>query len=407
MKKKQSYEELGTLFLANLKTHDMSGITVSKYRRWLEELLCLCGEKELYLSSESKESVLSAIRESAETGYHTKKLCLVANRFIDFLEDKPFKIHYSKKTTHGLIAPEFLEAKGRYLQYCSDTLKNSEYTVRRKDGLLSEFLSLCTTDGLTEPGDLNHLNIHKEAKKCSDHGNSFPIIQAFLQFLCKEGILEKDYSFALEREKRQKKIPVIYTMDEIRRIEEVIPRDTLKGKRDRAMILLCSRLGLRSCDVVNLKFSNLNFKEKTISLIQIKTGKEICLPMVKEIEEALLEYIRVRPESQEKEKIFLRAHAPFQAVTTSALRFQLTHYMKLAEIDIEAKKHGPHTLRASLASSMINDGFQYSVVKQVLGHQGQKAISHYAHLDENRLRICSLKPKAPSGEFAFLLGGIQ
>ncbi|WP_298202537.1 hypothetical protein [Desulfosporosinus sp.] len=55
-------------------------------------------------------------------------------------------------------------------------------------------------------------------------------------------------------------------------------------------------------------------------------------------------------------------NAPYQRITTSALRFATTRYFKEARIDISGKKHGPHTFRSSLASSMVNDDIPYEIM---------------------------------------------
>lgn len=406
MKMKQSYEEMAARFLSWLENERMSSESLSRYKCWLREVIKVCRREDLQLTSESRDEVFSLLRKSSRNEYHLNGMILVTNRFIDFLEDKPFTIFHQNENDI-VITAEFLEAKSRYLQNCRSLLRNSEYTIQRKNRYLSVFLSQCTADGVTSLKDFNQRVIHQESEKCPDQCNSFPVIQSFLQFLCKECMLEKDFSFALARKKVKRKIPTTYTIEEIRRMEEVIPKETPIGKRDKAMFLLCSRLGLRSSDVVNLRFSNLNFRDKTILLVQKKTDKEICLPMIDEIEESLLAYINVRPESQEKDMVFLRTKFPFRHITTSVLRYQLSRYMRLAGIDIEGKKHGPHALRSSLASSMINDGTPYETVKNILGHQDQSTLHHYALLDINRLRICALKPKQPSGMFALVLGGAQ
>lgn len=65
-----------------------------------------------------------------------------------------------------------------------------------------------------------------------------------------------------------------------------------------------------------------------------------------------------------------------------------------------------HSLRASLASSMVNDGISYETVRKVLGHDSPNAIRHYARLDIQMLRHCALACPAPSGTLhQFLKGG--
>jgi integrase len=106
--------------------------------------------------------------------------------------------------------------------------------------------------------------------------------------------------------------------------------------------------------------------------------------------------------------VFLRMKAPYQRITTSALRFATTRYFKEAGIDISGKKHGPHTFRSSLASSMVNDDIPYDVVRSILGHTDPDAVKHYAKLDIGRLREYAIEVPEPSGIFKeYLDGGIQ
>ena len=109
--------------------------------------------------------------------------------------------------------------------------------------------------------------------------------------------MAKDYSFVIPRIENKKCIPTIYKPHEIASIERAIPTDTIIGKRDKAMLLLCSRLGLRSCDFVDLRFSNVDMNKKELSIIQKKTHKPLHLPLLKEIEDSINEYLKVRPKS--------------------------------------------------------------------------------------------------------------
>jgi site-specific recombinase XerD len=83
----------------------------------------------------------------------------------------------------------------------------------------------------------------------------------------------------------------------------------------------------------------------------------------------------------------------------------LTGYFKAAGIDISSKRHGPHTLRSSLASSMINSDVPYEVVRKLLGHVDPQAIRHYAKVDMEHLRRYAIEVPPPSGIFADILQG--
>ena len=95
-------------------------------------------------------------------------------------------------------------------------------------------------------------------------------------------------------------------------------------------------------------------------------------------------------------------------MTTSTLRRALKKYISLAGIDPGNRKCGPHALRSSLASSMVNDDIPYETVRKVLGHSSNNAIKHYARIDIEKLRRYSLAPPAPASRFhAFLYGEVK
>ena len=95
-------------------------------------------------------------------------------------------------------------------------------------------------------------------------------------------------------------------------------------------------------------------------------------------------------------------------MTTSTLRRALKKSMDIAGIDPGNRKCGPHTLRSSLASSMVNDDIPYETVRKVLGHSSNNAIKHYARIDIEKLRRYSLAPPAPASRFhAFLYGEVK
>jgi len=107
-------------------------------------------------------------------------------------------------------------------------------------------------------------------------------IRRFLNYLYKEHLIAKDYSYvfrSLGKNVKHIKAPSFYSPDEIRQLEESISRTSNVGKRDYAMVTLCSRLGLRVSDVANLSFKDINWENNSINIIQYKTGNPLTLPV--------------------------------------------------------------------------------------------------------------------------------
>lgn len=71
-----------------------------------------------------------------------------------------------------------------------------------------------------------------------------------------------------------------------------VDRGNPKGKRDFTMILLAARLGLRASDICGIKFENIHWETNTIRLVQKKTKKHIDLPILTEIGNAIIDYLK-------------------------------------------------------------------------------------------------------------------
>jgi integrase len=199
-------------------------------------------------------------------------------------------------------------------------------------------------------------------------------------------------------------MPSVYSEEEIRQIEVAINRGSPVGKRDYAIILLATRLGLRLEDIRIMGFDGLDFEKDVIYLVQDKTFAEQELPMVPELKTALLDYIRNgRPDVDGV--VFRVSYPPYSQMTKTGIDACFRRALRKAKIDCGNRGCGPRAFRSSLASSMVNDGIPYEAVRKTLGHIDPNAISHYARLDVERLRSYALPVPEATGAFADFLAG--
>ena len=238
--------------------------------------------------------------------------------------------------------------------------------------------------------------------RITDH-NLWGEIKLFLKYLTFEEKLEADYSPLVPHYSRPYVIPSVYSIDEIKRIENSVDTSTIQGKRDYAILLLSSRMGLRSGDIVKLKMEDIKGKSE-INIIQQKTGKLLHLPMIEAVSAAIDDYLTVRPSSTARE-IFINIYAPYNPISTGTIRNLLKKYISVANIDVGKRKKGPHALRSSLASSMVNADVSYETIRKILGHSSNNAIKHYARIDVEKLRQYCLDPPQISGNFKAFLNG--
>ena len=230
-------------------------------------------------------------------------------------------------------------------------------------------------------------------------------VQRFLHFLFQEGYLNRDYSYIVPKFKCPNPIPSVYSIEEIRQIEASVDRSTPRGKRDYAIILMTTRLGIRAGDIVKMFLEQLDFHNSRITLLQSKTGVPLSLPMVSELRYALLDYIENGRRKSPDPHVFLSLHPPYSGLTNATPRQTVRRAIRAAGIKPGNRRSGSHAMRSSLASSMVNDNVSYEAVRRTLGHTSPNAKKSYARVDAEHLRPYSLEPPPATGQFAELLYG--
>lgn len=184
-----------------------------------------------------------------------------------------------------------------------------------------------------------------------------------------------------------------YSEEEIKRMLETVDTSTNRGKKNHLIISLLAYYGLRAGDIINLKFSNIDFENNKISLVQQKTKKLLTLPLLDEIKFSLLDYVKnARTESVDAEYILSTDCAPYTKIaSTSSIYTVVTEIMDIAQINYQNKKHGPHSLRHSLATNMINNNVSLNAISQLLGHSSESSTEIYITKDTTHLRELTLE----------------
>jgi integrase len=157
------------------------------------------------------------------------------------------------------------------------------------------------------------------------------------------------------------------------------------------MLLLVVRYGLRAADVCELEFSELDWENNKIVMVQQKTKNKIELPFLADVGDAIIDYLKYsRPEST-LQYVFLHVNAPYDRLASSTLHSIVTQYMRLAGIASKTpRKHGPHALRHSLAAILLDKKIPLPVISEVLGHENIESTRHYIRIDMNSLKQCPL-----------------
>jgi integrase/recombinase XerD len=154
------------------------------------------------------------------------------------------------------------------------------------------------------------------------------------------------------------------------------------GVRDKAILLLLARLGLRAGDILGMRLDDIAWEQGTIR-VRGKGRREICLPLPQDAGDALLDYLTHARPNAGYDQVFLRTLAPWRPLSniSSLVRWRLER----AGIT-NAPSHGARLLRHSAATGMLRAGATLDAVGAVLRHKSADTTVHYAKVDLHMLR---------------------
>lgn len=225
------------------------------------------------------------------------------------------------------------------------------------------------------------------ARTCATRGLSsarqvVSALRSFLRFLVLEGITDLALDKAvLSVAGWNPSLPRAISAADVDRLLVSCDRRTTIGRRDYAVLILLSRLGLRGGEVVGLKLDDLDWRSGEIA-VHGKGGHRGRLPIPVDVGEAIVGYLRRRPASDDR-RVFLRCQAPFRGFSgTGAVRGILARACGRAGMAYVS----PHRLRHTTATEMLRAGATLAEIGQVLGHAGAVTTAIYAKVDSDRLR---------------------
>lgn len=188
------------------------------------------------------------------------------------------------------------------------------------------------------------------------------------------------------------KIPTFWDGEEIEKIKSSAERISPSGKRAYAMILLVSELGLRIGDIRNLKFTDIDWSQKKLSIIQGKTKKSLALPLTEEAGWALIDYIKNGRPVTDSPNVFVKHRPPYNAFpVNSTMNHILSAVLNKAGIPSKNQNYGWHTFRRSLATKLLQSEVEMSTISEILGHSDPDiAGRYYIKIDTQALKKCML-----------------
>ena len=183
------------------------------------------------------------------------------------------------------------------------------------------------------------------------------------------------------------KVVDILTEEQCQRIEQYREcSDHPIALRRIAMVMVGIRMGLRASDVINLKLKDIDWTNRSISIIQEKTKTSLALPMPVSVGNAIYRYIKEGRPQVRSDYIFIRHTAPYGKLTNKTCTIALWSILPERK-DVHG---GFHVTRRTFATNILRTGAGASDVMDTLGHTDPTSVMKYLSMDEERMRQCPL-----------------
>jgi integrase/recombinase XerD len=219
-------------------------------------------------------------------------------------------------------------------------------------------------------------------------------LRSFLRYLHVAGLIEAPLVWAVPSvaDLRDRTLPRGVEPAVVRKLLASCDRRTLIGRRDYAVLVLLSRLGLRRGEVAAIQLEDVDWRAGEL-LIRGKGSRQDVLPLPVDVGEALVSYVRRRPRCQSR-ALFVRTTAPLQGLTPRTVRWIVREACDRAGLP----RVGTHQLRHTAATEMLRQGASLAEIGQVLRHREQKTTAQYAKVDRKALRaLARLWPSQEGG----------
>ena len=220
-------------------------------------------------------------------------------------------------------------------------------------------------------------------------------LRSFLRHLHQRGDIPADLASALLPvvSWRLSGVPKSLAPEQVEAIIDSCDPRTAAGRRDRAIVLLLARLGLRGGEVAAMTLDDLDWDAGVVA-VSGKGQRREALPLSREVGEALVAYLRDGRPRCATRRVFVRIHAPHVGFAGPVAITNVVH-RALARAGIDPPFKGAHLLRHSLASAMLHHGASLEEIGQILRHQHPETTQIYAKTDLEALR--ALAPAWPGG----------
>ena len=207
---------------------------------------------------------------------------------------------------------------------------------------------------------------------------------SFFRYLVKAEVIEDNVTIHVKTPKVPKSLPNFVSKNLIETLMDAPPEDTIVGLRDRAILELFYSTGIRLSELVNLNIGDFQADKKLVRVFG-KGKKERLLPYGKVAENSVLHYLKKRKLSLKP--VFydkpLFVNSKENRISQRTIQRRMNKYIRLVA---DGKRLGPHLLRHTFATHLMESGADIRAVKDLLGHSSLSSTQIYTHVPTEKLK---------------------
>lgn len=240
------------------------------------------------------------------------------------------------------------------------------------------------------PAVINEFSRTDQHDTFKGRSSYFTVVRKFLEYLKERELI---YNKSLHNGVSTGTAPVekivdVLTDDQISMINDYrLSHSRPIELRNTAMVMTGLRMGLRASDIVNLKFCDIDWKKRQITIIQQKTQAQLTLPMPVDVGNSIYSYLRNGRPKSKGSHVFIRHNAPYGKLTTKNCTIALLRILPERKTAIGG---GFHVTRRTFATRLLRNNAGIGTVMDSLGHQDNTSVMKYLSLDEERIQSCAL-----------------
>lgn len=304
------------------------------------------------------------------------------------------KIYPYKRSASKPTAPIWKHILNEYLRELTLESK-AKSTIAFSRRACTKFILYLETHNCLNPESLDKDFCHRFEEDSTDHNTlngkrAYQYrIRLFIRYLQRRNLVPKTMEYAVKTHYRipHKNVTILNDVQKAE-VRSARKSDSSYKNRAYAMATLAMYLGLRSIDIVNLKFTDIDWFENSVKVIQQKTKNGLILPLIPSVGNAIADYVLNHRPISDSPCVFVSFHAPYGSLCTKSVCYDSSR--RLINKRPPGQPSGMHIMRRTLASDLLRHHVNHNLVSSFLGHSKVESIDPYLNIDCERMVECSL-----------------